>query len=168
MPTLTNVDGRSTTQPGRPSPETSKNLAHFSKAVLAPRWRLLKSGRFFFFKFGVSETWSIQHPKFNSSKIPHFWRGKNWHVRQHRQLATRFQDLRRLKNHVCPWRAFVACQNKESRSMKIKKFNWTSKSDTRRIRQDIHFWDEFQDHADSHTLSKVRHIFQHNQVLDWT
>ena len=71
MPTPTSADGRSTTQPGRPSPETSKNLAHFSKAVLAPRWRLFKSGRFFL-KFGVSETWSIQHPKFNSSKLRHF------------------------------------------------------------------------------------------------
>ena len=42
----------------------------------------------------------------------HFLREKNWHVRQQRKLATRFQDLRRSKNHVRRWRAFVARQKK--------------------------------------------------------
>ena len=72
----------------------------------------LQKWQIFFFKFGVSETWSIQHPKFNSSKMPHFWRQKNRHIRQHRQLETRIQHLRHSKNLVGWWRAFLACETK--------------------------------------------------------
>ena len=90
MSTPTSADGRSPTQHGQPSPETSKNFAHFWKVVLAPRWELFQSGKFFF------RVWSVRDMVIRASKIQllkmrHFWREKNWHVRQLRQVEKNFK-----------------------------------------------------------------------------